>query len=288
LGDVQGLNYHLFAKGQETSTYAQDYTKGFSRGLAAGTYYIRFSLDYSVPTLDYTLNFEVKAIPDKSNEPNNSLNNATSLTLPVNQDFYLQLNDEDWYQFALTEEKVVTFMSPGLLTTGDSLALVIYSENGQEVDRDFFVINGREVSISHVLPNGQYYVAILRSSSYNTQPISYTLSIQTETLPDADLEPNNTLTQATPIDLGFERNLFLTKYDNDVFKITLTTLTQLAIDIETPTVGIFYSSISDSNDNFVQYLTDGSQDVILKAGTYYLKISSSYDETKYRLAVRKK
>jgi hypothetical protein len=286
LGDVQGLNYHLFAKGQETSSYAQRYTKAFSKGLAAGTYYIRFSLDYSVSSLDYTLNFNVKAVPEKTIEPNDSLNTATLLSVPTKQEFYLGFNDEDWFTFHLTDEKVVTFTPVRLQDEGYPLTMKVFDGTGKEIHSANSY--GGESPVAHLLPKGQYFVAISMSNFYDRKPVSYTLSIETETLPDADLEPNNTRNEAKPLELGFERTLFLTANDVDMFIITLDKTTQLTVDIKPLSSSSFSSSIVDSSSNVTHYLGQQSQDVILGAGTHYLQINSYSYEAKYQLAVRKK
>jgi hypothetical protein len=295
LGDVKNVYYHLFAKGQEASSYVQEYRGKFSKGLTAGTYYLRFSLNYETSSLPYTLKFSTEAIPDKSLEPNNSLNNATSVSVPMSQTLYLGVNDEDWYTFSLTRQEVVTFKLSNLQDTAVPLILLIYNGSGQEVSRANFNDVSLQASTVHFLPAGQYYVKVGVDNTYSQTPSSYSyaLSIQNEVLPDASLEPNNTLAEANLLELGIAKTLFLAKNDIDVFKIILDKTTQLTVSIEVDTISssnlyFFSPKIIDSKGYETHSLRQGVQDVILTSGTHYLQLEDDVNEMKYRLTVTKK
>ncbi len=103
--------------------------------------------------------------------------------------------------------------------------------------------------------------------------------------PDA-LEPNNTSDQATPINLGFNREMLVSGSNDDWFSFTLTETTQLNISHE-PLSQAYYSMYLTRATSSEPQVLDFRSEPILPPGTHYIQVTS-YETIKYRLNVVKK
>jgi hypothetical protein len=206
------------------------------------------------------------------------------LTLPINQEFYVALDDEDWFTFTLESERVVMFTH----SVTNSLVhnsfywpnTTLYDSNGQRVA---FLYFNQDAPTARLLPSGRYYIKVAQSQNgFEKYPFIYTLSLTTEALPDVNFEPNNTLAQATPITLGFTDTFFVLPQDKDYFKFTLEQTTQVSLAVSMLSMGGIRIDVLNSSGNTEYNLFNGNKDIILSAGLHYLVINES-DHVKYQL-----
>jgi hypothetical protein len=271
-----GITYQLFPSPE--STYALTYQGPIIRGLDAGTYYLRLAYPYPhSPNVgaNYTLSFTSQDLPDKNYEPNNSFNNARTVTLPFNQDLYFTTGDEDWFRFTVMREQVFSF---GASTLNGGVSAYLYNDQGQQLKETNF--QSSSLPAVYLLSAGTYY---LKFSGYGT---AHSISLSAEAVPDAALEPNNSQDMATAISLGFNREMLVNGSNDDWFSFTLTQPTQVSISLTQPTQGYLIGYLTKAGDVNQQSIYS-LYEPILSAGTYYIQITS-YDAVKYRLSVVRK
>jgi hypothetical protein len=276
LGDSSyHLQWELFNSNMETIANSHYDSNFYKKAFPAGNYYLRIAGAWNLP---YSLQLSVVNIPDHDLEPNNSFNAATAVGLPFQRELYMTGQDEDWFSFDIATEQVVTFDVQAETHYGIGSAL--YKSNGTPVDN---VYPGSGTTLA-VLPAGSYRVRL--ANSYG-ESYAYTLTLTSEGIPDTSFEPNNTLAQAYNIQPGFTSGkLLVTEQDSDWFKFTLSSPTQVTIDMEVVAGGSLSANIKDGNDNHLHGLSQGSNQPVLPAGTYYLHFSG-YTATKYKFSIRK-
>jgi hypothetical protein len=238
-----------------------------TRTLPAGIYYLRLHDGYD---LTVSMSITSSPIPDKNNEPNNSINTATPLTLDYQGSTFLYSGDEDWYSFTLNQNRLVTFDFGSV----NGAEIRLYYENQTQslyYDQDTAIIN---------LIAGTYYLHL--SNHYHQQDLPIIpIAISEQTPPDSDLEPNSNLNQATPLTLPFTHEVYSSSLDEDWYRISLNSESLVSYQLTRAVYAgevflylfdslgqnIYYQSASPGNDNrsIITYL---------KAGTYYLKIAS--------------
>ncbi len=270
--------------------------KTFTIGLEPDTYYIRAyrEREFVSSGVLYSLSVSGKPVPDKAYEPNNSFGQASAITLPFKDDFFIYKGDEDWFTFSLPTEQLVTFDRKDD-ASHQSLAAIIYKESGDKVQD--FRLRGSRAS-SFVLPAGAYRFSLgmlptddLYGDPRNDKSFAYSLIVTSENLPKPDFEPNNSLQQAHPISLGFSADaLLVSDGDDDWFTFTLNTTKQVIIAFKEYGNGLPYAYLADANGNNIQNVEGGSISPVLKAGTYGIKVSdgSSNTSIKYGLSVKEK
>jgi hypothetical protein len=278
-----GIRYELFQAGSSRGDVLT-YEGPIVRGLNAGTYYLRLTYSYpSSPTTGaayalYTLNFTSQDLPDKTYEPNNSFNTASRVTLPFQQDLYFTAGDEDWFRFTVTQEQVLSFRAAMM---NGIVSVYLYNNQGQQLKEGYFETSS--LAIAYLVPAGTYYLKFV--SSYFAAP-AYTVSVSAESVPDVTLEPNNILSAATKIQLGFEKDMLVNGNNDDWFSFTLPETTQVRFAFSQANQGYvtaYLTKVGDSNQQSIYNLYEP----ILSAGTYYIQITS-YDTVNYRLGVVKK
>ncbi|MGL4611645.1 MAG: hypothetical protein ACRCYY_18530 [Trueperaceae bacterium] len=144
-------------------------------GVEAGTYYLEVIGDpyYKVADLPYAISLSAKATPDAQFEPNNRAAEAAQISLPFQEELYLEEGDEDWFKFTLSKESQLSF---GEITTGSSL----YNAQLEQIatEQDFY--------FPMTLAAGTYYLRVEElggatsySVSMSADSSNLTLSIQT-------------------------------------------------------------------------------------------------------------
>jgi hypothetical protein len=276
LGQATGnLYYELFAEGEAHSF--NYYAAPVQQGLNAGTYYLHLATQSYNVGQAYTLKLSGQNLPDQTYEPNNSFNSARTVTLPFNQDLYLTTGDEDWFKFTVTGEQVLSF---GGSTLNGGVAVYLYNDQGQLLKESSF--QSSSLAVAYLVSAGTYYLKFVPGY----YAAAYTVSVSTEALPDVALEPNNTLAQATAINLGFNREMLVSGSNDDWFSFTLTETTQVSIALTQSRYGYLTGYLTKSGEVNQQSLYN-FYEPILAAGTYYIQITS-YDTVKYRLSVLRK
>ena len=162
-------------------------------------------------------------------EPNDGLDNATRVELPFEQTgLLISSDDRDVFAFELTERSIVA-IDIDAEAVGSSLdsVLALLNDAGEEVafndDSD-----GLDSAIRQPLDPGRYF-AVVQGFFGSTGP--YDIRIATQE-PEPG-EPNDTLAEATPVELPFEADdLRITSGDRDVFAFELRERAFVLIDVD--------------------------------------------------------
>jgi hypothetical protein len=290
-----------FSVGSGTGQWLYDYyfNNQADLTLEAGTYFIRVywsqNLHYSRMT-NYTLNFETSVLPDKQLEPNDSFNSATPIRLPYQQSLFMFKNDEDWFKFNITSQQLLLFRAISKNTQCSFYSNTeLYTSDGTLI-HSYSSYYSEERLNAAIVEQGTYYLKI-KDTYVSSCGRPYDLTVYTETIPDTNLEPNNTKEQAALIDFGFNREIVVTPSDEDWFKFTLTQPTQIKLSLKNFTQNEATFNLFRENDSGISLSFETTADgfsvasPILGTGTYYLKATSYYwfsTTSKYQVKFDKK
>lgn len=231
----------------------------------AGDYYLQLSGHIESDTHMYSVSVSSKPFPDDALEPNNSFQTATRLEVNAEaQEMFLRERDEDWYTFTLGEPKTVVI---NIDDSGNSLNKMLYNS-------DLKVYREGWESLTTTLESGTYYVCICRDEE-SVWGTSYSLSVSSRPVPDASLEPNNILDEATKIGaLPFSGDFFMIKGDEDWFTFSTEKEQLVTLSREDDS---YHSNLKTTvhQENSAEALetslsANGVYSLILPAGAYYL------------------
>ncbi len=263
-----------------SESYRETNIRSYKVGLEPGRFYILVGdMMMGGQSKSYQLQVKLEGLPDQSLEPNNSFNNATPITLPLNQALYMAKNDEDWFKFSVSSEQLLLFSAniPASNCYG-GFTIELFDANGSSVGGSSINESFDEAGSTdaQILSSGTYYLKIRNENTLYPCAKPYQLKVASENLVDANLEPNNTKEQAVTIDFGFDRDIVVTQNDEDWFKFTLVQSTQIQLSLKGFTK--YYMQISllredNSSVSFTQEAINGYSVAtpILTAGTYYVK-----------------
>ncbi len=282
--ETYNVNSMLFNAEVEHSDYSQS-GEASTTTLEAGTYYLQVYRGYG--SAAYSVRISGEALPDSELEPNDTAETASALPTDFSGEMYLISDDEDWFSFTLTEERIVTF---DLGTSYYDLDYMLYSASDKanlEVvqDRSY---QGKAFSVA--LKAGTHYLKVHGYSSYHSNGMRYPLKLSSTPIPDADYEPNDSFNAPTQIQLPFAADLYMSKADEDWFTFTLTE-TQLVTlkrsdssnyslrgalyaDDSTMFGGGTFSFESDETPSFV--LSPDTYALSLSAEGYYSSVDFAY------------
>ncbi len=261
----EDLTKNLTANRLETHRLETQSNKGvITLSLLPGKHYIHINSSQDGPTGSrnglYSVKVEAVKATDSAFEPNNTKEQATKVTLdfPKTQ-LYLGDGDQDWFTFTLTEPKLFT---ASLTDEGGAYYTLYDSESNR--------FNLYEQPVE--LRAGTYFVQVYGG------PTAYALSMTASPLPDAAFEPNNSLAEAKPITLDFRSDLFLSPYDADWFKFTVSEAQM--VSVSAPPVASDNSlfkpgyALYDATEQAYgkSEYADGPFTSYLLPGTYYLEV----------------
>lgn len=228
-----------------------------------------------------TVRFVVSLLPGSAEEPNDTLETATPLSLGTDQTFTVDgWGDEDWFTFEAAPEagesanytlRLLDFQTD----YSDELVYDVYAPDGSVVSQ------GTEVNFRHTAQlactqQGRYAVRVYTT---NRMQISRNpLRIRVDEGGLDPYEPNDTWRSAAPITPGETVQLILSnRRDQDWFSFTVPEggMT-MALDMEK---GITYSLYDGASlaQGEKGYLTDSAKYHFTVPGTYYLCLAAAPD-----------
>ena len=201
----------------------------------AGEHYIALKRDdrYSdkgiEPLSFFTRTLSVKVLPGDENEPNDTRETATRLTLGTDETFMVGgFGDEDWFAFEAVpgegEKKLYTLRFTGLNTDySDSFYYDLYAPNGAAV------VKQAKVNIQHVYgfscdQQGQYYVRVyagINGKGYMGNYPRSLLRICVSEGGDDPYESNDTWQTAASVPVGNVQHVLSSTTDADWFCFTV-------------------------------------------------------------------
>ncbi len=248
--------------------------------LEAGSYYLKLASSEPIVTA-YRLRTEHAPVPDAALEPNDSKDVATPIKLnTASQEMYLSYYDEDWFTFSLDKPHRVA-----IAVNGDLHCNFTGTDNVGET-------NGPCSSsfLDRSVGPGTFYLRVTRGSRGAS---FYSFSVYAYPHPDNDLEPNDTLEQATDTTLPFTDTLRLFWADEDWFTFELTEEQLVTFDFSANSEGYFsyfkgvlYESGGTELDTFEASSDNSSYAVRLTPGQYALRLyEESLNEPTFDLSI---
>ena len=266
----------------------------------AGEHYIALKQSSTTPL---TRTLSVQILDGDKNEPNDTRETATRLTLGTDETFMVGgFGDEDWFWFEAApdaeEKKLYTLSFTGLNTDySDMFYYVIYAPDGTAV-------TGTQVNIRHVSTfscdqRGQYKVRIYTTANnsknyydqdWNRAPMDYTrstLRICVSEGGDDPYESNDTWQTAASVPVGNIQHVLSSTTDADWFCFTVPENDMtLHLTSTKQTTAVLYRA-----ETLMEYGEDNSKgefggsydssrtftDMYFKlidAGTYYIKLTA--------------
>ncbi len=277
-------------------------------GLGAGTYYVKVvSDDYYYYTGSYSLT--AAAAKDKAYESefNNSFADADDLTIgtPITGNIHAY-GDEDYYKIELTEDAAVrlniSIEEPITTSTDRSYwYLDLYTDSNSLLGHYTYTGSITSGNMNDIgLKAGTYYYKIYGYSSSYWSAVPYTITAITDTETPWELENNDTIANASTLELDTPTNgILYLKEDVDYYKFELTEAGGISFNFDPVKVSDESTSkeywniaICFENGNaFATYtitgnkLTNNFTTLGLDAGTYYIRIQDDdyYAHTQYVL-----
>lgn len=182
-----------------------------------------------------------------------------------------------------------------LKTDNNFLSAYIYDESGDIVINEFFTPNkwkGQSKFILNTgLNKGKYKLEI--STDYLGE-IDTKLSINSTANNNVEVEPNDSTSEATPIQIGTTYKGSLTGYESDVYKINVPKDTRVRIKVKESKVinsnsktRLYPITLSNSKKAYITNYNNGlaEKDLILKKGTNYIEIYNDSSLMDYSINV---
>jgi hypothetical protein len=259
-----------------------------------GKRYTAMIRGYGTTTGSYRFHVVTETVADEASEPNNTLEQATPLTLG-GEGFraFLSPGDEDWYRAEIPEGgSVLTVYTESSIDT----FLRVLDAAGGRLAEDDDSGQGGNASITINLPAGPFYIRVSLYSDSSSQGV-YTLVTQLkEPVAQDSYEPDNQMSQAKDIEIGQTqiRN-FTDAGDVDWVRLRITSAGKYGIraqgaeSLQLDT----YIELLDSSENIIAEDDDGGEEydaylsIDLQPGTYYIKVTTldRSPEGNYRLSV---
>ena len=273
LGDNSyNLEYELLKSNLTSVSSGYYYGGAVTRSLGAGSYFLRVRSPFG-QTQAYPLALSTAPLPDAEFEPNDTFNTPSKVSLPFSGDFFIDPQDEDWFEFTLGSEQLVTFRTIDQV----NLQATLLKSSGAD-PQDFYL--GANGALA-LLGAGTYRLKLFAGDAF-----AYSLAITKETSADKALEPNDTRATATPVTLNFAKTKLLTSYqDPDWFTFTLSQGKEVAFDLSTASGNAWGALYKGTDEAYLDNVYPNSpRSYVLTAGTYYLNVYGDV-LTKYDLTI---
>lgn len=198
-----------FSSSEFTNPRTSNGTYTYSGFLEPKTYYFYVR---SRDKVAYNLKVSELIAGDTKYERNEHWTIAGKITLPIQDKFYLDYGDIDWFTFTLSQDSLVSFniFGPDQFSNAD-FRYGLY-QNDLKLYGD--VIGKHNFTLSQ----GTYHLKIHHTSDYGLRDFLYNININViaTDLPDVALEPNDIWEQATPVAIGERKEAFIYQFYNDI------------------------------------------------------------------------
>lgn len=262
-----------------------------------GTYFVRATLAGGENTAyDLTLNLTEPPACEDVNEPNDDINNPTTVgTNDLIEDATACNDEQDIYEILIEEPFTLTNFSIFFTDNFGDINAELLDSDGETVLFEANSVGADETFDFFFENTGAYFLRVFLADGINTP---YTLATNSEVRVNCedDFEPNSTPEEATLITPGVYPDLTACDDPNmqDFFTFTLTETGTVSLDI-------FFAH---ADGNLALQLRNDNQGVIttsdsftddenitreLEAGTYFVRVFYSFpfgDENDYELAFR--
>ena len=208
------------------------------------------------------------SLPDAAFEPNDSIAEASPVTLDFAENLFLTPYDVDLFKFAVQEAQIVNVTAEPV-GPNDSLFLLEYALY-DAAEQIHGATEYQNKPFESYLTPGTYYLKV-GHRAFEDNPGAYKVSVQAKPPPDSRYEPNDAYQQATRVTPGFSDTLYLGRGDEDWFALDVQNAATLEVADGT-NLRLF-----DSLLNPVANVADGERfSAEVQPGRYYLKKTDPY------------
>jgi hypothetical protein len=245
-----------------------------------GKQYIAMIRGYNAETGAYRFHALFENIPDEANEPNDSRDRATAITIGTAVPAYLNSGrDTDWYRGEVPAGgRFLTVYTEGSTDT----IMTLYDAQGNELASDDDSGDGGNARLSANLPAGPFFVKVEAYGGNDGGGGLYTLQTQIREAIRADeFELDNQRSQAKDITIGQrQRHNFTEGGDVDWVHLAITQAGRYGIRArgEVSTRLDTYIELYNSKEELISENDDGGDNydaylsTQLSPGDYYIKI----------------
>lgn len=291
----QEVSLSLYWEGEHLADWYASSSEpaSLTRMLPAGTYQVlvRQAPYAELAEVRYALDIALDPrVVDDGYEPNDTSDTAASLELDlVGEPLILFEGEEDWFDFTLTERRVVTVdVDADVLGSPMRVDLELQDNTGNTITYGIVEPGGEDPRLAEILEPGTYRVRIRGYFDWGSEGYGpYVLTVLSEGIPQDDaLEPNDGFSTATAITLPYSNDdLVLAIGSPDWFTFTLAAQRTLYVDVDARSQGSDLLVRLEVVDDVGDYVASGSfgdfgdpyLQVGLPAGTYHLQIFSEQD-----------
>ena len=270
--------YYYIYNSSNVKVWGDRYSNGLDQDvdLVAGTYY------FYVGKYDNTGNYNFKLTFVSANESKaesvgnlkNSIGDASTINLDEAYNGYLAVNDtEDYYKFTIDTSGRVNLQ---VTTTMARTYYYIYNSSNVKVWGDRYS-NGLDQNVDLVA--GTYYLYVGKYDNTGTYNFKLSYTSANESFSESLSNSNNTLADATDIQLNKKYIGQLSVNDTvDYYKFTVSGQSKIYVTVTTTMARTYYHIYNSSNvkvwgDRYSEGV-DG-QAVELGAGTYYFYVNKN-------------
>ncbi|MDV2886346.1 S-layer homology domain-containing protein [Alkalihalophilus pseudofirmus] len=223
-------------------------------------------------------------------EPNNTIQQANPISANGEYSGVISSSsDVDFFGFTVNEPGNLTISMPN--NVDSSWYITLYNSSGAQLnwtytDRGQFVSGDKKDEIG--LSPGTYYISV--GNSYNAINIPYIFKLKFDKKGLFEQEPNDSVQTATPFSLNNEyRGNLNSSADEDYYRFSLNEPGNITMSMPNDPNSAWYIYLYNSsgkeltyfNTKRGQFVTGSTSDEIgLPAGTYYIRVSDSYDASK--------
>ncbi|MCW7075301.1 MAG: Ig-like domain-containing protein [Candidatus Methanospirare jalkutatii] len=251
------------------------------RDVTPGWYFIRLDDYYDQSTDNYKFIVTLTEADDE-NEPNDEFSEAVEIALDEEvKGFFFPKYDSDWFKVNISTPGVLN-ISVTEVPTYCYAHINLYDENGHYLAGKSGSV-GTPVSLLRDVTPGLYYIKI--DDYYDRSEEPYTMVVTLKPVDDEN-EPNEEFSEAVEVALDEEiEGFFFPEYDNDWFKVNVTTAGILRIKVsEVPTYCEAHINLYDADANWLAGITSGESSPVTLTydalpGIYYFKIDDYYDRS---------
>lgn len=258
------------------------------------------ALSLSVFPLTYAPAEDINILSAEAASETEVINNTKSTAMEINvndtiTDNLASENDANWYKITLDKDSFtsITFEHESTGASGETWALYLYESDGVTKVRNIGYAGDSTLNISSNvgLPAGDYYIKVV-DGYYRYSESNYNLTVNSSASDSWETENNGKISAADNIGVNTEyTGSILNNDDIDYYKFTIDDDGYLAINLQHDTIdssssywkAIIYKEDGETvmmNADFVGSKPNVTSTATgLEAGTYYLKIISSSNQS---------
>lgn len=198
-------------------------------------------------------------------------------------------SDADYYLLLVPTPGYFDF-SFGSQESQKAFRLSVYKDSARNLIGGMDSTAGEMATLPLGLNPGAYYIKIEKDDDSAETTLPYHLSLESSTQTDFEIEPNNTMAFASPIEAdAVQKGRIFSSSDSDYYGFTLEAPSDVSIRFSSSSAtGDYHVSLMDETDKLLQtqYIENGGSltiDTAENPGNYYVKVEPGADVDSHAL-----